>query len=104
MPDAAKIAGAFLTDSPHEVDLPGAGDVRLLIGARDREHDRETTAVVRYSRSFEALAFALHLHVCSFREHRIEMARDHHRGSVARTRPLADHVAFRIDANVLKAD
>ena len=101
---AAQIAEAFFADRADKRDRARRLDLRLVHRAHDREQHGETAAVVADAGTAQDVAFALDLDVGAFGKHGVEVRGEHEARPRLRAGPIAEHVAFLVDAHVLQAE
>ena len=99
MSHASLVADSFFSDIGDERDRARRDDFASIERTDHAQHRRQAAAVVANARPCEGRAVSGHGEIGPFRENRIEMCGEQQVRSLLLSRPLADHVAERVNAN-----
>ena len=100
---AAQVAEPLFADIGDEGDRAGRLHVRLAQGTDDRRQHGEAAAVVADARPPQHVSLARDLDVGVFREHGVEVRRNHDVRRRCCAGPIAEDVAGTIDPDVLQS-
>ena len=101
--DAAQVAEALFTDGADEQDVGLGLQAAGVEGADVLEQGGEARRIVADARRVEPRALARHLHVRPFREYGVEVGGGDDERAASRAPPHPEHVALRVDLDVLEA-
>src|SRR5689334_8539819 len=101
---ATQIPQPFLAGCGDELNWPTGRQPNAIDLLGDREHHRESAAVVVDAWTNESVAVTPNAQRCSPRKHRIEMRADHDGCQWASSRSATDDIARFVDLNVVEPE